>query len=171
MSARWRSLLWRALKFYSVGAGGTVVQLASLVALREFLGLDYLVATALAVELSVLHNFAWHERFTWRDRPSRCARQVFARLFRFHFTTGALSLAGNLLLMRVLVGSVHLPYVLANLLAIAACGLLNFLVSDRWVFSLAARNHSLSRTAGSKMPQNGNDATSPPCPLYLRGES
>jgi putative flippase GtrA len=138
VSARWSRLLWRAVKFYSVGAGGTLVQLASLVALLEILALPCLAATALAVELSVLHNFLWHERFTWRDRPSLGARQVLVRLIRFNGTTGALSLAGNLLVMRALVGTFHLPYLVANLLAIAACGLLNFLLSDRWVFRAAA---------------------------------
>lgn len=137
MSARWKSLLVRAVKFYGVGAGGTVVQLAALAALHEGFGIGYLAATGAAVELSVLHNFIWHERFTWRDRRSRSARQVAARLARFNFTTGALSLAGNLLIMGALVGSAHLPYLVANVIAIAACGLLNFLVSDRWVFRAA----------------------------------
>lgn len=138
MSANWKSFLLRAMKFYGVGAGGTVVQLAALLALREGFGTGYLAATAAAVELSVLHNFVWHERFTWRDRRSRSAHQVAARLARFNFTTGALSLAGNLLLMGALVGSAHLPYLVANVIAIAACGLLNFLVSDRWVFRSAS---------------------------------
>lgn len=138
MSARWKPFLFRAAKFYGVGAGGTVVQLAALLALREGFGAGYLAATAAAVEFSVLHNFIWHERFTWHDRRSRGALQVTARLARFNFTTGALSLAGNLLIMGALVGSAHLPYLVANIIAIAACGLLNFLVSDRWVFRAAA---------------------------------
>jgi len=36
--------------------------------------------------------------------------------------------------MRLLVGSAHLPVLEANILAIATCGLVNFLVSDRMVF-------------------------------------
>ncbi len=37
-------------------------------ALTLLLGPHYLVATALAVEMAVLHNFFWHRRWTWADR-------------------------------------------------------------------------------------------------------
>ena len=60
----------RWLKFNLVGAIGIVVQLAVLGILNGILKLDYLPATALAVEAAVLHNFLWHERFTWADRAS-----------------------------------------------------------------------------------------------------
>ena len=60
----------RWLKFNAVGAAGIGVQLAVLVSLRAGLHLHYLLATALAVEATVLHNFFWHKRFTWADRKS-----------------------------------------------------------------------------------------------------
>ncbi len=41
---------------------------------------------------------------------------------------------GNLLLMRLLVGEMRLNYVVANLAAVAVCSLVNFLLSDRFVF-------------------------------------
>ncbi|HUO16136.1 MAG TPA: GtrA family protein [Verrucomicrobiae bacterium] len=120
----------RWMKFNLVGAVGIGVQLAALYLLTTF-GLNYLIATALAVEAAVLHNFLWHERFTWADRKSN---ERLARLLRFNFTTGAVSIVGNLLLMRWLAGGLHIRPMLANGIAIAACSLLNFLVSDRWVF-------------------------------------
>jgi putative flippase GtrA len=43
-------------------------------------------------------------------------------------------LAGNLLLMRWLVGEFKLNYVASNLAAVVACSLVNFLLSDRFVF-------------------------------------
>ncbi len=126
----------RYLKFNLVGAIGIVVQLATLAALTSGLHLEYLLATALAVETAVLHNFIWHERYTWADRRSLRWRDVAARLARFNLTTGAISIGGNLLLMRLLVGQAHLPAIVANLLTIAACSVVNFLVSDRVVFRL-----------------------------------
>ncbi len=123
----------RWLKFNLVGALGIGVQLAMLAALRA-LGLSYLPATAVAVETAVIHNFFWHERFTWADRTSISPSEAVRRLLRFNLTTGLLSIGGNLALMRVLVGHLHLHYLLANLLTIATCGLANFLVSDRVVF-------------------------------------
>jgi len=50
-------LLIRWLKFNAVGALGVGVQLGTLAALTNGVGLDYLAATALAVEAAVLHNF------------------------------------------------------------------------------------------------------------------
>ena len=141
-NSTFRASAIRWLKFNFVGAIGIAVQLGILGFLTA-LGLDYLLATALAVESAVLHNFLWHERFTWTDRASTDSRQrtleTAIRLLRFNFSNGAISLGGNLLLMRLLVGQAHLSTLLANLLSIAVCSLLNFLVSDRWVFRSSLR--------------------------------
>ena len=124
----------RWLKFNFVGGVGIGVQLAALSIFRELLHFNYLLATVLAVEAAVLHNFLWHERFTWADRPAPRFTRSLIRLIRFNATNGAVSILGNLLLMRLLVGKVGLNYVIANLLAISVCALVNFLVSDRFVF-------------------------------------
>ena len=131
--ARVRTLV-RWLRFNLVGGIGIVVQFVALFLLKSILHLDYLTATALAVETAVLHNFLWHERFTWVDRVQGKVIDSIRRLLRFNLTTGAVSILGNLLLMRLLVGGSHLKPMLANLMSIAVCSLVNFLVSDRWVF-------------------------------------
>ncbi len=41
---------------------------------------------------------------------------------------------GNLALMRIMIGLVHMNYLLANGIAIALCTVANFLVSDGLVF-------------------------------------
>ena len=126
----------RWMKFNLVGGVGIAVQLLMLWLLTAC-GVGYMLATALAVESAVLHNFVWHERFTWVDRVERTILQSAARLLRFNLSTGAVSILGNLLLMRLLVGQAHLRPMLANMIAIAACSILNFVVSDRWVFRAA----------------------------------
>jgi putative flippase GtrA len=60
---------------------------------------------------------------------------VPAAFARFAASNGLVSLAGNLLLMQLLVGTAGLPILAANLLAIGACGLLNFWLADRLVFA------------------------------------
>ncbi len=126
-----RRAISRWLKFNAVGAIGIGVQLAMLAILKSVLHVDYLVATAGAVEAAILHNFFWHERFTWAERRSGLSAP---RLLKFNLTTGAVSLIANLLLMRVLVGDLHLQYLVANCLAIGSCSLLNFVISDQFVF-------------------------------------
>ncbi len=133
-----RQTFLRWLKFNAVGGIGIVVQLATLAILRSWLKLNYLLATAIAVEIAVLHNFVWHERFTWADRPPSRRTHSLIRLAKFNATNGAVSIVGNLLLMRLLVGRFKLNYVLSNCVAIAICSLLNFLLGDRFVFETPA---------------------------------
>jgi len=73
--------------------------------------------------------------FTWADRPAQRFARSLARLAKFNASNGLVSLVGNLLIMRVLVGQCHLHYVIANLIAVATCSIVNFLLSDRFVFA------------------------------------
>jgi putative flippase GtrA len=135
-----RETACRWLKFNLVGGFGIAVQLAVLLGLKSGLHLNYLLATALAVEVAVVHNFIWHERYTWADRVQRSWRRSLPRLLRFNLTTGGVSIAGNLALMKLMVGPGHLNYLIANSAAVAMCSLLNFLVSEEWVFESEATN-------------------------------
>lgn len=136
-----RGLFVRWVKFNAVGAMGIVVQLGTLVVLAGPLGLHYLLATGLAVETAVLHNFFWHERWTWMERTRRAPqlRLFLGRLLRFHLSNGLVSILGNLVLMRLLVGQFRLHYMVANVLSIAACSLANFFLSEVFVFRAARR--------------------------------
>ncbi len=135
----WRSRVTRWLKFNLVGGMGITVQLLMLLVLKKGLHLDYLIATALAVETAVVHNFLWHERFTWRDR----AGAGLSRFLKFNLTTGLFSIAGNLVLMKLLVGFGGINYLSANGIAIAACSMVNFLVSDGFVFADRTETQSM----------------------------
>ena len=127
----WLAASQRFAKFSVVGAGGVVVQALMLALLLRGAGLHYLAATALAVEASVLHNFAWHRKWTWRDRPRH---RWGLMLLRFNLTNGAWSIVANLTLMFVFAGLLNLNPNAANLLAIGICSLINFTLSDRVVF-------------------------------------
>lgn len=128
------STLVRWCKYNFVGGIGIGVQFAALFFLRGVLQFDYMLATAIAVEAAVVHNFVWHEQFTWSDRVESSWRESLPRLVRFNLTTGAVSILGNLALMRVMVGEGQMNYLLANAIAIALCSIANFLVSEEWVF-------------------------------------
>lgn len=121
-------------KFNFVGAVGILVQFGVLFFLKSVLHFDYLAATALAVEVAVVHNFFWHERFTWVDRVRLSSKKSLPQFLRFNFTTGMVSIGGNLGMMRVMVGGAHMNYLAANGIAIAVCSVVNFVVSDGWVF-------------------------------------
>lgn len=127
--------LIRWLKFNLVGLGGVVVQLGLLEVWMHFSVGNYLLGTTMAVEAAVLHNFGWHCVFTWRDRAAPGSWVVLERAVRFHLSNGTVSLVGNVLLMRWLVLDFALPVLVANVIAIVTCSLVNFLLGDRWVFS------------------------------------
>ena len=125
---------WRWTKFSAVGSIGMGVHLGLLALFVKVFGMHYLVATALAVETAVLHNFVWHRRWTWADRPVAGISAIAATLLRFHLSNGLVSIAGNLLFMHLFAGVMGFDPLVASLLSIPPCALLNFLVSDRWVF-------------------------------------
>jgi len=130
----WRETARHGMKFYTVGAIGIGVQLATLSLLTGFFKINYLIATFLAVEAAVLHNFLWHEHWTWSERTRESEEPAFTRLWRFNLSNGALSIAGNVIMMRILVGTFHFHFFPAQILSIGCCSLLNFLISDRLVF-------------------------------------
>jgi putative flippase GtrA len=122
------------LKFNAVGIIGIGVQLLVLTILASGLKVNYLLSTFLAVETAVVHNFMWHERWTWVERTRQTAGRRLGRLVRFHLTNGLISIGGNLLLMWLFVSKFHVHYFVANLIAIGSCSVVNFFASDRLVF-------------------------------------
>jgi putative flippase GtrA len=129
-----RSIILRWLRFNLVGGLGIGVQIALLFLLKSVFGLNYLAATGVAVEVAVVHNFLWHERYTWVDRVRPSWRKSLPRLLRFNLTNGAVSIGGNLALMKIMVGVGHVNYLAANAVAIVVCSVFNFLLSDAYVF-------------------------------------
>jgi putative flippase GtrA len=119
----------RFVRFNVVGAIGFVLQLAVLAAL-ERAGWPVVLATLAAVEAAVLHNFIWHERWTWAEARGG----TFAgRLSRFHVTNGLISLAGNAAITAALAAAA-VPVVIANILAVIACAGANFAAAHLYVF-------------------------------------
>jgi putative flippase GtrA len=123
-------------KFNLVGAVGMVVQLAVLDVLNRCVPGHYLLASAAAIEITLLHNFVWHLHYTWRDRRDNSA--LMTQLLRFHLSNGLVSMLGNLALMRVLVQQAHMPVLIANAIAILCCSIVNFWLGDGWAFAAHA---------------------------------
>jgi putative flippase GtrA len=119
--------------FTAVGVAGFALQTAALWLLVGRMGLPAVPATLMATEAAVLHNFAWHVRWTWADRPSG-PREMAMRLLRFNVANGGVSLAGGAALMALLVDALGVHYLLANVVAVVICSAANYLAGDRWVF-------------------------------------
>jgi putative flippase GtrA len=120
--------------FITVGAIGFLIQLGSLALMTMVVGWPYEPATAIAVELAVVHNFWWHERWTWRDRTDARAG-VIGRFVRYQLTTGFTSIGGNLICTAAGVELLGFTPMAANGMAVALMSVANFLAADRWVFA------------------------------------
>ena len=118
----------RWVRFNAVGILGAGIQLAVLWLMLR-LRVNYLVATAIALEIAVLHNYVWHCRWTWAGRAGS--------LWRFHLSNGLGALICNLALMRVFTGSMGFKPIPSNLAAITMTSFLNFALASKWVFSPA----------------------------------
>jgi len=139
---------YRYLKFGIVGASGTVVNLVVL-----HLGHEYVFnaieasykkpyfSLALAIALATLNNFTWNRLWTWSDRvqtleAEEAAPRVSLRMLGTEFgqyvTASAFGSALQYVLTLLLSGS--MDYRLANVIAILAASVSNFLANDRWTF-------------------------------------
>jgi putative flippase GtrA len=155
MSAVQRAVLWalglleryRYLKFGLVGASGTVVNLAVLHLGHEFL-FNRLEAgynkpyfsLVLAIALATLNNFTWNRLWTWADRVKTMeAGEVHAVRLRllgkeFGQYVSASAFGSGMQYVLTLLLSGSMDYRVANLIAIVAASVSNFLANDRWTF-------------------------------------
>jgi dolichol-phosphate mannosyltransferase len=121
----------RWLRFNAVGLMGFVLQALTLWALVHWSGLRASISVAIAVLVAVTHNFLWHERYTWRDRPRT---ERVRRWLSFNASNGVVSLISNIGVTMVLTTLTGLPILASNIIAVVFASLLNFLISDRLVF-------------------------------------
>jgi putative flippase GtrA len=122
----------RAARFITIGWLGFGVQAATLACLTAE-GWSWLPATIAAVEAAVVHNYVWHSRWTWRDRTP-APSSACARFLRYNAVTGLISILGNVLLTGAFLAVLPLNPVAANLVAVVALTMANFLAADRWIF-------------------------------------
>jgi putative flippase GtrA len=134
-------------KFNLVGGIGMVVQLSALALFNRWMAGHYLYASAAAIELTLLHNFIWHLRYTWRDRRDNSTR--LRQLMRFHLSNGLVSILGNLALMWLLVHEAHLPLLVSNGIAILCCSMANFWLGNNWAFT---EKHKIATSYQSEAP-------------------
>ena len=127
----------RRAAFGAVGAIGFGVQIAAVAWLTRVVGWADGPATAAAVALAVLHNFLWHECWTWRDRTA-ARRGVVPRFARFTMIVGTTSVVANVFLTTAYGAVFGVTAVTANTLAVASMAVVNFVLADRAVFARAA---------------------------------
>jgi putative flippase GtrA len=143
-------------RFLITGVIGLVAQLAALWVLVSLTTMHYTLATVLAVELTIVLNFVFHERWTWGDRTG--AAGAVGRLFRFNALTGLTSIAGGVIVTAFLVETMGLHAVIANAISVVLLGAVNFIGAETLVFRAAVVLAAMGVAAGAQASPNTLEA-------------
>src|SRR5262245_42213227 len=111
------SITPRLLRFGVVGASGVGVNMGVLILLSEAFRIPYALSGLIAIEFSILSNFALNNAWTWSDRRTTPLHQ---RLIRYHLVAGATAMIANWSLLVFLTELIGLDYRLSNFIGIAA---------------------------------------------------
>jgi putative flippase GtrA len=82
-----RAYRWRVARFAAVGASGAAVNLGVLWILAGVLGVRDVLASALAIEVSILWNFLLNDAFTYRDRNAGAQAGWARRMGRYNLVS------------------------------------------------------------------------------------
>lgn len=150
---RYLMLLWqlrlsdqtrRFVRFAAVGASGLGVNTLALLAFAEIQGLHYLVAAALATQVSTLWLYLLTESFVFRGRAG--TRGPLARMgLYFGMNNAALLFRGPL--MYALTSVFGIFYVASNLISLLALTALRFAVADTWIWDATRRSRRAAAPA------------------------
>ena len=132
----------RFARFAAVGSSGVVVNLGVLWLFASLLGVREVVASAIAIEVSIVWNFLLNNAVTYRDRNVYAQADVGGRLLRYNLVSlaGLAIQLGTFVLLRLLatrglhrddLGSLRYP---AQCAGIALATAWNFTVNLRFTW-------------------------------------
>lgn len=131
----------RWLRFNLVGALGLVLQLLVVALLARTTAWPAALCAAIAVAITVSHNFVWHVHYTWPiTSGNHRARRLARKWVLFNAGNGAISIAGNALVTAAL-SAIGWHVVLASAAGVAVTSLINFAVCDRLIFADGCPRH------------------------------
>ena len=147
----WEKLKGPAGTFASFALGGGLIAVLGAVVLAVLVraGINALVAQGVQLTLTLILNFLYNCKVTWRDRPhTQLGRQATLFLVTRGITQAA-SWAGFAVLTKA-----GLEYQLANAICLAAATLANFVTSDKIVFHSNSASNEVN--VHGEIPDHGN---------------
>ncbi len=125
---------YRILKFASVGASGTIVNLLSLYILYNYLSLILTISYALSWEISLTWNYTLHDRITFKGERPRGLTYFLKYWVKYHSAafTGFITYMGVSNFLSLVVG---LNYMFSGFIGIVLGFLANFLISQHHVWA------------------------------------
>ncbi len=122
-----------AIKYYTVGGSGVLVNLGILYALTDFMGLWYIASQVIAISLSISSNFLFNRFWTFSGSIQDQRNSVMYVKFII------VSLIGMFIQLGItftLVENIALYYMHAAGIGIVVAGAINYVVNRRWTFGI-----------------------------------
>jgi len=112
------------LKFALVGISGTIIKLGALFLLTDMIGLWYLASYGVAFVLSVISNYIWNSRWTFKNRGG----------FIKYLGISGVTLSLNLGLVYLLTDIVGIWYIFSGAFGVLSAFLINYTLSRKYVW-------------------------------------
>lgn len=140
-------------RFLAVGLSGTIVNLGILFVLAN-LGMDHLLAALVATELSIINNFFWNDRWTFKQ-PGGAKSSGLARFLRFQ-AFASITAVMTLGLFSLFNQGFKFHYLLAQFCAIGIATMVNFSINGWLTWGLFAPARTALATIGGPLTTNVN---------------
>jgi dolichol-phosphate mannosyltransferase len=128
------------IKFCVVGTTGVFVNMGLYIVLTRTAGIPMEYASPIAIELSILSNFALNDLWTFRNRTTNTA--LWKRLYRFHLVSLCAGLANYSVLLS-LAKIFNVWDILANLIGISIGTLINYSMNSLWTWRETRKSTTL----------------------------
>jgi dolichol-phosphate mannosyltransferase len=125
----------RFLKFCLVGLSGVIINLGLLYIFVELFNIQEVVAFTASILISIITNYFFNSRFTYRDNRSKSKRESLKRL-GYYYTFAALTMFITLSIYHELINTFDVYYILAGLASIIFTVLLNFVLVTKIIWKL-----------------------------------
>jgi len=125
----------RFFKFCLVGLSGVVINLGLLYIFVEMFNIQKIWAYTFSILISILTNYFFNSRFTYKDNRSASHRQSLKRL-SYYYTFALLTMFINLAIYHELINRFHLHYLLAGFIGIALTVIINFALMTKIIWKL-----------------------------------
>ncbi len=122
-----------AFKYYLVGGFGVFVNLGILYALKEYVGLWFLVSSAIAIYVSMTTNFLLNKVWTFRDTT---AKQSTVFMYIKFIGISIFGMSIQLGFNYIFVDEVHMYYLLAAFISIVIASGVNFMLNRKITFGI-----------------------------------
>lgn len=126
---QWKNLL----KFAAVGASGAVINLFILWILTDFGHFFYLLSALVAIEISILWNFAFNTRLTFNYKFENRGI-LFDSMIKYHLSS-LVGLLLNLIMLFIFTEYININYIFSEAIAILLAFGVNYMLSIKYIWN------------------------------------